>query len=315
MRMSAPSTPPRRLLAFVRCEGRRHRARFQPRLAIRRRRVDHRAVDRGGLGRSAAADGIENVLALVVRLAGRAGRGRVGADGRERGRARFQRRLLAHDLIELLLELLLVEQLAAGDAVDLRAQFGDAVFIGELHFGLACNEPLEHVVVEREIGAGHDRPAGHDHEAADHDPEGDRAEPDLAAGMGQRVVGRARGGAARLRMMVVLLRVVLLRVGRLVLGMGGAGMLVGPAFGNASGIAAMIVGTLAVGHQRSPPVPHDCSKGGPTLLMRRFEPGMVNFPQMIACYGLNSPRRRHRQAVASKALSPLRAPPAHDLRL
>ena len=63
-------------------------------------------------------------------------------------------RLFAHELIELLLELLLIEQLAAGDAVDLRAQFGDAVLIGELHLRLARDQPLQHVVVEGEIGAG-----------------------------------------------------------------------------------------------------------------------------------------------------------------
>ena len=60
--------------------------------------------------------------------------------------------------LELLLELLLVEQLPAGDAVDLRAQFGDAVFVGELHFGLTADQAREHVLVEREIGAGGERP-------------------------------------------------------------------------------------------------------------------------------------------------------------
>ena len=62
----------------------------------------------------------------------RAGRGRIGDAGKRRG-PRFQRRLPAHDLLELLLELLLVEQLPAGDAVDLSAKFGDAVLVGELH--------------------------------------------------------------------------------------------------------------------------------------------------------------------------------------
>ena len=40
--------------------------------------------------------------------------------------------------VELLLELLLIEQLPARRAVDLRAQFGDAVLIGELLLGLAA---------------------------------------------------------------------------------------------------------------------------------------------------------------------------------
>ena len=74
----------------------------------------------------------------------------------------FQRRLPAHDLLELLLELLLVEQLPAGDAVDLRAKFGDAVLVGELLLLLPRDQPRQHVVVEGEIGPGRKRPAGHD---------------------------------------------------------------------------------------------------------------------------------------------------------
>ena len=120
----------------------------------------------------------------------------VSDNAAERGGARFQRGLPAHDLVELLLELLLVEQLAAGHAIDLGAQLGDAVLVGELHVGLARDQPRQHVVAEGEIGGGGERPARHDHERADHDPEGDRAEPDLAAGMEQRVVGARRAAAA-----------------------------------------------------------------------------------------------------------------------
>ena len=58
------------------------------------------------------------------------------------------------ELLELLLELLLVEQLPAGDAIDLRAQLGDAVLVGELLLGLARDQPVEHVVAEGEIGRG-----------------------------------------------------------------------------------------------------------------------------------------------------------------
>ena len=54
--------------------------------------------------------------------------------------ARLQRCLPLQHLVELLLVLLLVEELTAGDAVDLRAQFRDPVLVGELHFGLACDE-------------------------------------------------------------------------------------------------------------------------------------------------------------------------------
>ncbi len=123
----------------------------------------------------------------------RAGRGRVG-DAAECGGARFQRGLAAHQVIELLLELFLVQQLAAGGAIDLRAQFGDAVFIGELLLGLARDQALEDIVAEREIGRGGDRPAGHDHDGADRDPECHRPEPDLPAGMRDRVAGAGSAG-------------------------------------------------------------------------------------------------------------------------
>src|SRR5207244_3488190 len=78
----------------------------------------------------------------------------------QRRGARLQRDLPALDLFEPLLELLLVEQLPAGDAIDLRAQLGDAILIGELLFGLARDQAGEHVVVEGEIASGRQRPAG-----------------------------------------------------------------------------------------------------------------------------------------------------------
>ena len=218
------------LAAEIGERGRRG-ARFQPRFAIRRRRVDHRVVDRRGLGRPAA---IENILARGLH---RSCRRRVGADGGERRGARFKNRLFANELIELLFELLLIEQLTAGDAIDLRAQFGDAVFIGKLHFGLTPDQPLEHVIMEGEIGAGHDRPAGHDDERTDNDPEGDRAKAHLPPGVSQRVIGLA---AARLRMVVAR--------GLCSLWLWAPRMLVSPAFNRPAGIAALIVGPLAVGH-------------------------------------------------------------------
>src|SRR4029077_16385568 len=55
------------------------------------------------------------------------------ADAVERARARFQRRLPAQNLVKLLLVLLLVQQLAPGDAVDLRAQLRDAILVAGLH--------------------------------------------------------------------------------------------------------------------------------------------------------------------------------------
>jgi hypothetical protein len=91
--------------------------------------------------------------------ADRAVRGRIG-NAAQRRRVRFQRGLAAGKLLELSLELLLVEQLPAGGAIDLRAQFGEAVFVGELLLGLTRDEPSECVVAEREIGRGRaDQPA------------------------------------------------------------------------------------------------------------------------------------------------------------
>ena len=167
-RASAPSTPT--AVGFGRGgdapRRRRQFARLQPRFAVGRRGEDHRVADRGGLRRLAGRRiGHRRRAALD-----RAGRRRIGHAGERRG-ARFQRRLPAHDLLELLLELLLVQQLPAGDAVDLGAKFGDAVLVGELLLLLPRDQPRQHVVVEGEIGAGRKRPAGHDHQAADRDPE------------------------------------------------------------------------------------------------------------------------------------------------
>ena len=91
--------------------------------------------------------------------------GRAGADrsGRRRIRqpgqrccARLQHRLAAHDLFELLIELLLVEELAAGQAVDLRAQLGNAILVGVLHVRLAGDQPGQEIVAEGKIGGGRD---------------------------------------------------------------------------------------------------------------------------------------------------------------
>ncbi len=129
----------------------------------------------------------------------------------KRGGAVLERLLPAHDLVELLLELFLIEQLPAGDAVDLGAQLRDPVLVGELLFLLPGDEPRQHVVVEGEVGAGRERPAGHDHEAAHRDPEGDRSDggPDgrngpacnrpcaAGAGQGRELDGLGRDGFGR----------------------------------------------------------------------------------------------------------------------
>src|SRR5262249_57653411 len=97
-------------------------------------------IDRGAIER-------DDEGALVVgwlerdrpRLAGpAAARRRPDRTGRvaqtvERARSRLQRRLPAQNLVELLLVLLLVEQLAARKPVDLGAQFRHAILLPQFH--------------------------------------------------------------------------------------------------------------------------------------------------------------------------------------
>ncbi len=123
-------------------------------------------------------------LAGCAGRAQRAGHRGVG-DRAHRCRPLFEQRLPADDLVELLLELLLVEQLAARHPVHLGAHIGDAVFIGELHFGLAGDHAGQHVVLECEIGGGDHAPSGHDHEGSDHRPECHRANSELTAAMAE----------------------------------------------------------------------------------------------------------------------------------
>ena len=98
-----------------------------------------------------------------------------------------------NQVIQLLLELFLIEELPAGVAVDLGAQFRDAVFVGELLLGLVRDQAAQHVITKGEVGRRRDRPTGHDDDGADGDPERHRAETDLAAGMRDGVAGVARG--------------------------------------------------------------------------------------------------------------------------
>ena len=90
-------------------------------------------------------------------------------------------------MFKFFLELFLIEQLAAHDAIDLRAQFGDAIFVGKLHFGLPTDKPCQDVVTECKVGTGCDGPDGHDDKATDHDPESNWPYPDLMSGVGERV--------------------------------------------------------------------------------------------------------------------------------
>ena len=112
------------------------------------------------------------------------------ASRRHRAGARFQGGLTTQNLFELLLVLLLVDQLATGDAVDAAAQLGDAVLVAELHLGLPGDEAREHVLAEGKVGGGRDAPHRHDHQRADHDPERDGTEPQLPPGMGKGVARR-----------------------------------------------------------------------------------------------------------------------------
>jgi hypothetical protein len=60
-----------------------------------------------------------------------------------------------------------------------------------LHFGLAADQAGEDIVLEGELSPGGDRPEAHHHQGADHNPERNRAKPDLAPGMNQRVAAVA----------------------------------------------------------------------------------------------------------------------------
>ncbi len=133
------------------------------------------------------------VVDSIPRRADRAG-GRGVGDRAERRRALLEHGLPAHDLLDLLLDLLLLEHVAARHPVDLGAHVGDAVLISRLHLRLLRDHPGEHVVLEGEIGGGHHAPARHDHEGADTGPECHRAEADLAAAMAEGE------GTARLRL-------------------------------------------------------------------------------------------------------------------
>ncbi len=72
-----------------------------------------------------------------------------------------QLRLPLEQLADLGLHQLLVEHLAAGDAVDLRAQRRDAVLIGLLQARLARRGRVDQVVPEHEVGGREQIADGH----------------------------------------------------------------------------------------------------------------------------------------------------------
>src|SRR5215475_14852693 len=96
-------------------------------------RIDRGAIERDGEGSLVAGCFRRRYPRIAGRTAARRRPERAGhvAEAVKRAGTRLQRRLPAQNLIELLLVLLLVEQLAARKAVDLGAQLGDAVLVAE----------------------------------------------------------------------------------------------------------------------------------------------------------------------------------------
>lgn len=68
--------------------------------------------------------------------------------------ARGQRHLLAQQLLDLFFHHLLVEELPAGDAIDLRPQRRDSIFVFVLHTCLAGDRPADEIVAQDQIGCG-----------------------------------------------------------------------------------------------------------------------------------------------------------------
>ena len=118
----------------------------------------------------------------------------------------------AHQLIHLLLDLLLVEHLPAGQPIHLAAQLGDAILIGVLHVGLTRDQTGEQVVTEGEIAGRAHRPYGHHYQCADGGPERDRAETDLMSGMGERIAVADRAWRSRSALAVRILVGAALRI-------------------------------------------------------------------------------------------------------
>ena len=95
-----------------------------------------------------------------------------------------QLRLPVQQLADLVLHQLLVEQLAAGDAVDLGAQRRDAILVGLLHARLARRAGADQVVAQDEVGGGEqvadgDREQRRAGEGGEPRPDGEM--PDLVA--------------------------------------------------------------------------------------------------------------------------------------
>ncbi|MGZ8396450.1 MAG: hypothetical protein ACXW3X_07830 [Rhodoplanes sp.] len=96
------------------------------------------------------------------------------------------------NLVERLLDLLMVQELARRYPIDLRAHFCEAIFIGNLQIGLADDKLRDDLVMKGEVGRSDDRPAGHDHQRADDRPERDRTEAELTPRTGEHVTSGRR---------------------------------------------------------------------------------------------------------------------------
>jgi hypothetical protein len=97
-----------------------------------------------------------------------------------------ERVLAGNQFGDLLLHQLLVEELPAGDTIDLRTQGGDAVLVGVLHAGLARHRRTDQVIAQHQIGCGSEiadcHYPEHGHQQAGH-PGTNRDVPDgFAAG-------------------------------------------------------------------------------------------------------------------------------------
>jgi len=159
-----------------------------------------------------------------------------------------------------LLELFLVEQLTTGDAVDLRAQFGDAILVGELHFSLTPDQTREHAIAEGKVRSGAKRPHRHHHQRANHNPKRHRPDADLASAMHQCVVAKATG------------------MGAVQMAGYGAGGLDARWCGTARVIGGWVIRMRGMGHRRSAPV-RARPKPGPA---RRYQSFMVKKAEIRA---------------------------------
>ncbi len=113
-------------------------------------------------------------------------RTRLGRQRRHDRAALFKARLARQQVVHLALERGLVEQLAAGDAIELGARLGEAVFVGVLHLGGVGEIGADHLVMESDIGGRGAGPDERKREQGDRRPDEDGAERDSAHAVAAR---------------------------------------------------------------------------------------------------------------------------------